>query len=352
MDDRPYSPLLELTLSRLREFYREPAAVFWVYVFPLLMAVALGIAFRERPVEHITVDVREDVGSPEAVAAIKERLARDDQFEVHGVTGDEWMKRLRSGKTNLVIAPASDGGYELWDEPNRTETVLARHAVKSAIYKPTTAATAPRLDERHLEEKGNRYIDFLLPGLLGMNLMGGGLWGVGYVVADMRIRKLLKRFLATPMRRRDFLLSVMLSRMLFTVPEVLVLLLFGYLVFDVRNQGSLAALVFLIVFGAATFGGLGLLVASRAKTIETVSGLMNLVMLPMYIVSGVFFSSERFPELVQPIINVLPLTAMNNALRGVMLEGKSLAELGFELSVLAVWGFIPFAVALKIFRWR
>src|SRR5919198_1325900 len=230
MEDRPYSPLLELTLARLREFYREPAAVFWVYVFPLLMAIALGIAFRERPVERITVDVREDVGSPAAVAALKERLAAADQFEVRGVTGDEWMKRLRSGKTNLVIAPAADGGFELWDDPNRTETVLARHAVESALYKPATAAAAPRLDERHLAETGNRYIDFLLPGLLGMNLMGGGLWGVGYVLADMRVRKLLKRFLATPMRRRDFLLSVMLSRMLFTVPEVLTLLLFGWLV--------------------------------------------------------------------------------------------------------------------------
>jgi ABC-2 type transport system permease protein len=351
MEDRPYSPLLELTLSRLREFYREPAAVFWVYVFPLLLAMALGFAFREKPVERVKVDVREDVGSPAAVAALKDRLAQDEQFEVSGVTGDEWMKRLRSGKTNLVIAMSPDGGFELWDEPNRAETVLARHAVESALYKPAATA-APKLAARHLEETGNRYIDFLIPGLLGMNLMGGGLWGVGFVLADMRVRKLLKRFLATPMSRRDFLFSVMLSRMLFTVPEVLVLLLFGYLAFGVKNHGSLAALVFLIVFGAASFSGLGLLVASRAKTIETVSGLMNLVMLPMWLLSGVFFPSERFPEVTQPFIKVLPLTAMNDALRGVMLEGKSLTELGWELAVLTFWGLIPFVIALKIFRWR
>src|SRR3954469_852998 len=126
MDDRPYSPLLELTLARLREFYREPAAVFWVYGFPLILAFALGFAFRERPVERVRVDVREDVGSSAVVAALKERLAQGEQFEVSGVTGDEWMKRLRSGKTDLVIAPAADGGYEVWDEPNRKETVLAR----------------------------------------------------------------------------------------------------------------------------------------------------------------------------------------------------------------------------------
>ncbi|HEX3147129.1 MAG TPA: ABC transporter permease [Gemmataceae bacterium] len=350
MNPKRYYPLLQLTASRFREFYREPAAVFWVYGFPLIMAVALGIAFRERPIEKIKVVVREDVGSPEAVAQLKEQLAKDERFEVAGVTGEEWKKRLRSGKTDLVVAPATSG-YELWDEPNRTESVLARHAVEATIYKQS-ATNAPPLDEKHLEEKGNRYIDFLVPGMLGMNLMGGGLWGVGYVLADMRVRKLLKRYLATPMKRRDFLLSVLISRMLFTIPEVLVLLLFGYFVFDVKNQGSLGSLVFLIVFGAACFGGLGLLVASRAKTIETVSGLMNLVMLPMYIVSGVFFSSERFPDVVQPIIKLLPLTAMNDALRGVMLEGKSLDELGRELLVLAVWGLIPFAVALKIFRWR
>jgi ABC-type multidrug transport system permease subunit len=347
-----YSPLWEMTLARLREFYREPAAVFWVYVFPLLIAAALGIAFRERPVEKVKVDVREDVGSPERVATLKEQLAQAGRIEVLGVTGDEWMRRLRAGKTDLVIAPTPDGGVELWDEPRRTESVLARHAVQAALLKPAAGKAAPKTEERHLEETGNRYIDFLLPGLLGMNLMGGGLWGVGYVLADMRVRKLLKRFLATPMRRRDFLLSVMLSRMFFTIPEVLVLLLFGYLAFDVKNQGSWYELVFLIVFGAASFSGLGLLVASRAKTLETVSGLMNLVMLPMYVVSGVFFSSERFPEAVQPVIQVLPLTAMNDALRAVMLEGKTLADLTFELGVLTVWGIIPFVIALKIFRWR
>jgi ABC transporter DrrB family efflux protein len=344
------SPLFQLTMARIREFYREPAAVFWVYCFPLLIAVALGIAFREKPIQRISVDVREDAGSSEAVKYLRGKLEPDERFTVHGQTGNEWMERLRSGKTDLVVVPRPEGGYELWDEPNRAESVLARHAVESMLYRPATNATV--LEERHVEETGNRYIDFLLPGLLGMNLMGGGLFGVGFVLADMRVRKLLKRFLATPMKRRDFLISVMLSRVIFTVPEVLVLLLFGWLVFDVKNQGNLLSLVFLIVLGAFCFGGLGLLVASRAKTIETVSGLMNLVMLPMYVVSGVFFSSERFPEMVQPIIKMLPLTAMNDALRGVMLKGKSLDQLGWELGVLAAWGVLSFAIALKIFRWR
>lgn len=347
---KPRPPLVELTLARLREFIREPAAVFWVYVFPLLIAVALGIAFREKPIEKVTVEVREDAGSAANVERLKATLAEDPKMEVRTSTGDGWQKRLSSGKVDIVVAPLATGEFEMWDEPNRAESVLARHAVESALNRPATGG--PAFTRQHLDETGNRYIDFLLPGLLGMNLLGGGLFGVGFVLADMRVRKLLKRFLATPMRRRDFMLSIVLSRMIFTVPEVLVLLLFGWLVFDVRNQGSLLSLVALIVIGAATFGAMGLLVASRAKTIETVSGLMNLVMLPMYILSGVFFSSDRFPDAIQPFIKLLPLTAMNDSLRGVMLEGKSLTDLTSELLVLAAWGVVPFVVALKIFRWR
>lgn len=350
MNENRYIPLLQLTTARFREFYREPAAVFWVYIFPLLLAVALGIAFREKPIEKITVHVRTDQGSPENVASLKERLSQDERIVVKEVGDDEWTRLLGSGKSDLVITPTSGGGFELWDEPNRSGSVLARHAVESVLYRPANGGV--QLSEKHLDETGNRYIDFLLPGLLGMNLMGGGLFGVGFVLADMRIRKLLKRFLATPMRRRDFLVSVMLSRMIFTVPEVLVLLLFGWLAFGVKNHGSLLSLVFLIVYGAASFSGLGLLVASRAKTIETVSGLMNLVMLPMWLLSGVFFSAERFPDAMQPFIQILPLTALNDALRGVMLEGKSLLDLGWELGVLGVWGVVSFAVALKIFRWQ
>lgn len=343
------SPLAQLTLARIREFYREPAAVFWVYCFPLLMAVALGVAFREKPVEMIVVDLRTDGMTPTAVANLKEKLRSEAGFDVHEVSGDDWQRRLRSGKTNLVIIP-TDAGIELWDEPIRTESVLARHAVQRALHpetKPTTDVV-----EHHLDETGSRYIDFLLPGLLGMNLMGGGLFGVGFVLADLRVRKLMKRFLATPMRRRDFLLSVMLSRVLFTIPEVLVLLLFGYFIFGVKTQGSVLALVGLIVLGAMSFGGLGLLIASRAKTIETVSGLLNLCMLPMYLLSGVFFSAERFPDFMQPFIQALPLTAMNSALRGVMLDGKSLVELSYEVIVLVAWGVVSFVVALKIFRWQ
>ena len=185
---------------------------------------------------------------------------------------------------------------------------------------------------------GSRYIDFLIPGLIGMNLMGSGMWGVGFAVVLARTRRLLKRLAATPMRRSHYLLGFMLSRMIFLVPEVAVLVAFGWLVFKVKVYGSLPDLVVVSAFGSMTFAGLGMLVASRAKTIEAASGWMNFIMMPMYILSGAFFSYERFPAFAIPIIRALPLTALNDALRAVMNDGKPLYAIWLELAVLAYLG--------------
>jgi ABC-type multidrug transport system permease subunit len=185
-----------------------------------------------------------------------------------------------------------------------------------------------------------------------MSIMGGGMWGVGFVTVDMRIRKLLKRFLATPMKKTHFMSGLMISRMFFLVPEVMILIAFAAIAFGVRIYGSMLATGFLVLLGATTFSGIGLLVASRAKTIEAVSGLMNLVMLPMWLLSGIFFSSSRYPEAAQPFIQVLPLTALNNALRAVMIDGASLYSQSIPIALLAAWAAVTFAISLKIFRWQ
>ncbi len=174
---------------------------------------------------------------------------------------------------------------------------------------------------------GSRYIDWLVPGLLGMNIMGTGLWGVGFSIVQARTKKLLKRLVATPMSKAHYLLANILSRLLYLALETSVIMGFAWIAFDVRIYGSLWALGALALFGALAFGGLGLLLASRARTIEAVSGLMNLVMLPMWVLSGIFFASTNFPDAMQPFIHALPLTALIDGLRGVVNEGRSLAEL-------------------------
>jgi ABC-2 type transport system permease protein len=344
---RPLSPLVQLTLARAREFYRQPVAIFWVYGFPLLLALALSLAFRSRPVQRVAVDVAAGPGAEAVTAA----LAADPRLDPAVRDADAARRRLRSGKADLMVVPLAQG-YEYHFDPSRPEGVLARAAADDALLRAGPARDAPPAYDRPAEESGGRYIDFLIPGLLGMNLMGGGLWGVGYAVVDMRVRKLLKRFLATPMRKSQFLLSTVLNRLVFTVPFVLVLLTFAYFLFGVEVRGSLAALAAVILVGAASFMGIGLLAASRAQTSEAINGLMNLVMLPMYVFSGVFFSSERFPDSFQPVIKALPLTALNDALRGVMNDGESLAAQAGRLAILAAWGGVSFVLALRWFRWR
>jgi ABC-2 type transport system permease protein len=350
-DTQRYWPLLQLSLARVREFYREPEAIFWVYVFPLLIAVALGVAFRDKPVEKIVVDVQ----AGDNAAKWQELLKSDERFKVAVHDAETCRKRLKRAKTDLILAAAPDSTtenphFDYWYDKNRAESVGARNAVDSFLVRHFTA-TAPAVSDHLLDDAGGSYINFLIPGLIGINLMGGGLWGVGYATVDMRVRKLLKRLLATPMRKTHFLLSIMLSRLLFSVPEIALLLVFARLVFGVKIEGSLLALLAVVLLGAASFMGVGLLVASRAKTMEAVSGLMNLVMLPMYILSGVFFSAERFPDIMQPIIQALPLTALNDALRAVMIDGQSLASQWLELLIVSAWGGVSFVLALRLFRW-
>jgi ABC-2 type transport system permease protein len=344
-----YWPLGQIILSRVREFYREPEALFWVYVFPLLLVVGLGIAFRNKPVERITVDV---VSGPQAEAAVK-HLSGQAKFVAGVFSADEARLRLRTGKSDLTVEASNNSTlhYDYFFDPGRPESVLARNAVDDALQRADGRQDVALATDHQFSEPGGRYIDFLIPGLLGMSLMGGGLWGVGFVTVDMRIRKLLKRFLATPMRKSDFLAGVMISRLLFMVPEVVVLLVFARVAFDVRIYGSILAVLFLIFLGAVTFAGLGMLVASRARTLEAVSGLMNLVMLPMWLLSGIFFSSDRFPQAVQPAIKALPLTALIDALRAVMQEGASLASQMPQVGLLVAWAVVSFVLALRWFRW-
>jgi len=349
--DRPsqrYYPMWGLVAARLREFIREPEAIFWVYVFPLCLMMALGVAFRNRPVESLRVVVVEAPEAEKTAAA----LGADSRFRTQILPFDEALLRLRTGRADLVIEPTDSSARLAYRfDPTRPESVLARNAADDRLQRAAGREDRLTVVDRPATEPGGRYIDFLVPGLVGMGLMGGGLWGVGYAIVDMRIRKLLKRYVATPMPRSHFLASVILSRLVFTIPETLLLLACAWLLFGVTCYGSYLVLLGLIVLGALQFSGIGLLVASRARTIEAVSGLMNAVMLPMYIGSGIFFSTERFPEAVQPALVLLPLTPLLGAMRKVMLEGTGPMGVAPEMVAIALWAAVTFFLALRWFRW-
>ena len=338
-----------LLAARMLELKREPEVVFWVFVFPLLLALGLGIAFRNKPGDAVRVAIVAGTGSHDASTLLL-RSPQHDLFKIQTLSADEAQKGFRLGKFDLVIEP-SPAGFEYRYDPARPESVLAKSEVNDALQSAAGRKDVVATKAVTSSEPGSRYIDFLIPGLLGMNLMNSGMWGIGFALVDMRQRKLLKRFVATPMRRGDFLLAIMTSRLLLMVIEIGLLLVFGVIFFHMRVLGSVFSIALLGGLGSLTFGGVGLLTASRAQKIESISGLINLVMMPMWIFSGVFFSYERFPASIHPLIKALPLTALNDALRASILEGTPLFQQWPRLLVLALWGGISFVLALKWFRW-
>jgi ABC-2 type transport system permease protein len=345
-----WSGYSHLLMARMLELKREPEVVFWVFVFPLLLALGLGIAFRNKPADSVRVAIVAGAGSEDAQALLA-RSPQHELFKSQTLNAEEAQKGFRLGKFDLVIESDGKDGLEYRYDPARPESVLAKAEVNDALQSAAGRKDVVATKVVTSSEPGSRYIDFLIPGLLGMNLMNSGMWGIGFALVDMRQRKLLKRFVGTPMRRGDFLLAIMTSRLLLMVIEIGLLLVFGVLFFHMRVLGSVFSIAALGGLGSLTFGGVGLLTASRAQKIESISGLINLVMMPMWIFSGVFFSYERFPAVIHPLIKALPLTALNDALRASILEGTPLLQQWPRLVVLGLWGGISFVLALKWFRW-
>jgi len=341
------NPLQQLALWRFREFVREPEALFWVFAFPVLLALALGIAFRNRGLPVSRVVVAAETPGADSIAA---RLDADPRIEAAILDSATASIRLRTGRAALVVLGGDPAVLEY--DSTRSESDVAQLLVRDALQRIAGRRDVVTISDRRITEPGARYIDFLIPGLLGLNIMGTGMWGVGFGIVRSRQHKLLKRFLASPMRKRDFMLGNIMARLVFLVFEVPVVVLFGRFAFGVPVRGSWVTLGALSVAGAMTFAGLGLLVASRARTVEGVSGLMNLVMVPMWIFSGVFFAWSNFPDSFEPVIRALPLTALNDAIRAVMLEGTPLVGTWHWVAVMAAWAVGSFILALRLFRWE
>lgn len=345
LDRRPFFQLL---LCNIRGHLREPEAIFWTYGFPLLMVIGLGLAFSDSAQPRVAFDV---VQGP-AAEKVLQALGDDSAFTVSVKPAAEAFERLRRNQTPLVVTQDQSGVWEFHFDPSNPEGRSARATVDDGLQRASGRRDVLKIESVEVNTPGARYVDFLVPGLIGMNLMGGGMWGIGFMLVDMRIKKLLKRLIGTPMHRGQFLLSVVGNRVIFFIPEAFVLLLVSALLFGVPIAGSVAAILVVAFIGAMAFAGLGLLAASRARRIESISGILNVVMLPMWLCSGIFFSAERFPDWMQPFIQALPLTQLINALRAVILEGQSLAAQVLPLLILSAWAAVGFGLALRWFRWN
>jgi ABC-2 type transport system permease protein len=335
--------LAQLTRMRFLEFFREPEAIFWSFIFPVLLAAGLGIAFRNQPAQVVKVGATD----PRLAAALRHEKGLQVQ-QMDRAAGDT---ALRTGRIMLLAMPGAGGVVYRYDDTN-PESRTARLLADRAMLKASGLPQPVKASEDLVREPGSRYIDFVVPGLLGMNLMGGGIWGLGFAIVDARRKKLLKRLVASPMSKWEYLMSFLLSRLVMLCFEVVAFLGFAVLAFGVPLRGSMVQLGILCLLASLAFSALGLLIASRAQTIEAASGLMNFVMLPMWVLSGIFFSAERFPDSVQPFIRVLPLTAAIDALRGNMIQGLSIAQMNWQIAVLVCWLIFGFFIALRLFRWR
>jgi ABC-type multidrug transport system permease subunit len=344
-EERRPNPLWQLFLMRLRSMFRQKSIAFWVFVFPLITSAVLGLAFRNRGVEQVHAAVVEGDGASELSA----RLGQVEGLTAAVLPRALAEEQLRRGELALVVVPGDPP--ELLSDPTNGEARTARWMVRDAIERMRGRQDVGTFVERAVTTPGRRYVDFLIPGLLGFGLMSSGMWGLGWAIVQMRVGKLLKRLAATPMRRSDFLLSFVLSRTVFALVEIAFFVGFARLLFDLRVAGSTPLLLGFGLLGALSFSGVALFVASRAENVETANGLINLVTMPMMVLSGVFFSSTRFPQVMQPFVRLLPLTALNEGMRAVMLDGKGLGALGFQTLVLALWGGVGFVLALKLFRW-
>jgi ABC-2 type transport system permease protein len=343
MNRLEHSSLFQLTRIRFLLVLREPEAIFWIFIFPILLAVGLGIAFRDRPPDVLPVAATS--------AQLTRALTADKELRVMQMDQGTGKHALDTGAVLLLAREQATGVAYEYDDTNpdaRTARLLADRAIQLAAGQHEAVSTSNEL----IHETGSRYIDFVVPGLLGMNLMGSAIWGLGFAIVEARQKKLLKRMVASPMPRWQYLAAFLLSRLAMLVVEVVAFLGFAGLVFGVPFRGSLLELAFLCVLTSMAFSALGLLISSRARTMEAASGLMNLVMLPMWILSGVFFSASRFPAVIQPFVRALPLTAANEALRANMLQGVTLNHLFPQVGILLLWLIAPFAVSLRIFRWR
>ena len=336
-------PLAQLTLVRIREFLREPEAVFWAVFFPILLTVGLGLAFRDRP------DPVLKIAATPGIAAM---LRSEKGLDVRELTDDQARIALRNGEVALAVAAGDSGSviyyYDDTNVEGRTARTLADRAVQRAAGRKDPVMVADRVTR----EPGSRYVDFLVPGLIGIGIMSDAVWGLGFSIVDSRRRKLIKRMIATPMSRVQYLMSYLVWRMILLPVEVIIPLAFGALAFGVPIRGSWIAIALVALMGSLSFSAIGILIGSRARTIEAVSGLMNLAIMPQWIVSGVFFSAQRFPDFAQPAIKALPLTALIDALRAIQLRGAGLADVGVELGILFGWFSVAFVAGLKMFRWR
>lgn len=347
-----FSPsMIEQIKCRWREFRREPSAFFWVMFMPVVWMLALGFAFSKPHPETYGVGWLKPSVETSWTLIIHDSLSQDPQLKLREGEKSELETQMKRGEISLIVSTAADQNMLYTLDPANPEAVRAKGHVDDRVQRVSGRQDTVRTAEDTVKAEGGRYVDFLIPGLLGLSIMTSSLFGVGMTIVSNRKENLLKRYLATPLRAYEYIVSHVFGRMIVLFAEFFAVMFVGFLIFRFKVYGNFLAYFFLAVLGAGAFTSIALLCASRTKSIPMISGLTNIISLPMMMLSGVFFSKNNFPDWLRQATEFLPLTALNDALRKIALEGLSIQSLGFEISVLCVYLVLPAILTHRLFRW-
>jgi ABC-2 type transport system permease protein len=366
------NPLIQLILIHFREFVREPGIIFWSIIFPIAMAWVLGIAFSRQSelVQQVVLIENHDQHYPllhdflkDSKSITKEiyginttcfekTIASDKlgktSFRFISTDWDNGILLLKRGQVNLIMKEHPDS-LEYFFDPVNPQAKMLFVMLSSSFNNDNKAFENSSISP--LTQKGNRYIDFLVPGLIALGAMNSLLWGISYALIEMRSKKLMRRMVATPMKKSEFLISFFIARLLIAILEMAILWSFSYAYFKITLQGSFAALATIFLAGNIAFSGLAILISSRTANSRIGTGLINLVTMPMMILSGIFFSYHNFPDFAIPIIQKMPLTMMADSIRAVFIEGSGLVQVAGNSAILAGLGIGCFLIGLKIYKW-
>jgi len=372
-----FKQLWLLTLSLFREILREPGVLFWGILFPILMTLGLGLAFSKkadvvRKIAVISTPIATDKDSSALYNFLGKKceqnkpLEKDDynwKFEIrdeklgnsvflfYSMEWDESMVLLKRGTINLILKE-NEGKTEYHFDPMNSDAELTYLKLSGIIGSGEILPAGKTTEIKPLTLTGTRYIDFLVPGLITMGVMMSSMWGISYGIIEKRSKKLLRRLVATPMKKSHFLIALITVRVTMNFLEALVLLLFALIVFHMTIQGSISAMILIFLAGNIAFAGIAVFVSSHTSNTEVGNGLINFIVMPMMVLSGIFFSYHNFPDWSLPVIQKLPLTMLSDGIRSIFNEGAGYPEVAIPILILTSTGVLFFGVGLKIFKWH
>ena len=374
-----FNQFWQLFVALFREIIREPGVLFWGILFPILMSLGLGLAFTKKADVIRKVAIINNAGisgnsSENTIVAdfllknceknpseekeewrwkyvIKDIKLGNSIFLFYNMKWDEGMKLLKRGTINVLLAGFKDS-VEYHFDPMNSDAELTYLKLSSIVGKGEILEVKAGSEIKPLTVKGTRYIDFLVPGLITMGVMMSCMWGISYGIIEKRSKMLLRRLVATPMKKSHFLLSLITVRITMNLIESLVLLIFSLFAFKMSIQGDLSALIILYLAGNVAFSGIAVFVSSHTSNTEVGNGLINVVVMPLMVLSGIFFSYHNFPDWSIGVIKNLPLTMMTDGIRSIFNEGAGYHEVAMPVLILTATGALFFSVGLKIFKWH